>query len=409
MPRFFSHTAQIVIALTALLTAGCERDSRPTSIGDAYAGPAKLPIRQEISLHSPVVATVNHGDRLEILSQRRRFTHVRTAGGVDGWVDERNLMDQSEMDGLQQMSTDLKTAPSQGQATVYEDVNVHTEPQRASPSYLIITPAEKVDVIGHRWTARVDPPRKTLVKPAPKTTRSSHKPEKQTRIPPPPRPSVPAPPSNWMELSKQRSFPKPPLPPVAEEELPKDDWSLIRNAAGQTGWVLTRRLTMAIPDEVAQYAEGHRITSYFSLGKVTDGDKVKDTWLWTTVAGGEHDYDFDGYRVFIWSLRHHRYETAYIQRRIEGYSPVVRNTVNGHAGFSICIENNGQRIRRQYVMVENAVKAAGDAPCAPGVRPVSGRSTAVGPVPPNVPPERGWKFMLRKHLDLLKQQMSGNQ
>jgi SH3-like domain-containing protein len=382
------------------------------SLGDAYAGPAKLPIRQEISLHSTVVGTVNHGDRLEILSQRRRFTHVRTASGIDGWVDERNLMDQSEMDNLQQMSTDLKTAPSQGQATVYEDVNVHTEPQRASPSYLLITPSEKVDVIGHRWTARVDPPRKTLVKPAPKPVPSSHKGEKQTRIPPPPRPTLPAPPPNWVDLSKQRSFPKPPTPPtpaVLEEALPKDDWSLIRNAAGQTGWVLTRRLTMAIPDEVAQYAEGHRITSYFSLGKVTDGDNVKETWLWTTIAGGEHYYDFDGYRVFIWSLRHHRYETAYIQRRMEGYAPVLRNTVSGHPGFSVCIENNGQRIRRQYVMIENAVKAAGDMPCVPGVRPASTRGAAGQPAPSDAAPGHGLQFMLRKHLDLLKQHFSGNQ
>ena len=35
-------------------------------------------------------------------------------------------------------------------------------------------------------------------------------------------------------------------------------------------------------DEVAQYSEGHRITSYFSLGKIKDGDQQKDIWLWTT-------------------------------------------------------------------------------------------------------------------------------
>src|ERR1039457_6644848 len=36
---------------------------------------------------------------------------------------------------------------------------------------------------------------------------------------------------------------------------------------------------------VAQYAEGHRITSYFSIGKIQDGGVQKDIWLWTTSEG----------------------------------------------------------------------------------------------------------------------------
>ena len=65
-----------------------------------------------------------------------------------------------------------------------------------------------------------------------------------------------------------------------------DDWSLVRTPDGKAGWVLTRPLSMAIPDEVAQYAEGHRITSYFALGQVHDDDVVKNNWLWTTITKG---------------------------------------------------------------------------------------------------------------------------
>ena len=42
-----------------------------------------------------------------------------------------------------------------------------------------------------------------------------------------------------------------------------EDCNLVRSKEGRTGWVLTRALRMAIPYEVAQYAEGHRITAYF--------------------------------------------------------------------------------------------------------------------------------------------------
>ena len=132
---------------------------------------------------------------------------------------------------------------------------------------------------------------------------------------------------------------------------------------------------MAIPDEVAQYAEGHRIVSYFSLGSVRDGDLQKDTWLWTTVGEGTRPWDFDGFRVFVWSAHRHRYETEYIERNVIGYSPVEIQPVhfsNGkgknagaeYAGFSVCVEKkDGQRYRRQYAVMNTLVRFAGEEPC----------------------------------------------
>jgi hypothetical protein len=127
---------------------------------------------------------------------------------------------------------------------------------------------------------------------------------------------------------------------------------------------------MAIPDEVAQYAEGHRIVSYFSLGSVRDGDQQKDTWLWTTVGDGHHPYDFDSFRVFAWSVHRHRYETEYIERNVIGYSPVEIQPVrfsggnDEYAGFSVCVENkDGQRYRRQYAVLNTRIRFAGEQPC----------------------------------------------
>ena len=97
--------------------------------------------------------------------------------------------------------------------------------------------------------------------------------------------------------------------------------------SGQSGWVLTRRLTMSIPDEVAQYAEGRRITSYLPLGETHDGQTVKKSWLWTTVDIGRQPHDFDSFRVFVWSLRRHRYETAHIERNLNGFFPVLTHPV----------------------------------------------------------------------------------
>jgi hypothetical protein len=197
-------------------------------------------------------------------------------------------------------------------------------------------------------------------------------------------PPVPPPPANWKELSR--------TPPEVQQALaekhaenapPKEDWSLVRNAKGESGWVLSRRLYMAIPDDVAQYAEGHRITSYFALSDVKDDDAVKHNWLWTTIGGGEHAYDFDSFRVFTWSLRRHRYETAYIQRNVEGYFPVLARA----SGFSVCVMNNaGVRVRRSYSFIVTTVRFTGEQACeAPGSAPPGAEAAGTGGTPPGAP------------------------
>ena len=317
------HLPAFFVILLLLAFAGCKtQPSVAPAIGEAYAGPGSLKLRQDIALQSPVVATLNHGDRLEILQRRRRFVKVRAAGHAEGWTDERLLLSPAEVAGLRQLSEQTKSAPSQGVATSYDSINIHTAPDRQSPSYLQMKEGEKVDVIGRRVAPRLAPaPTRTAPPPPkPRTRKQSAKESKKAKevVPPAPKPPAPKPPPDWVQLSKLGAAPAPAVT-SEPQPIPMDDWSLVRNAAGQSGWVLTRRLTMAIPDEVAQYAEGRRITSYFPLGETRDGKIVKPNWLWTTVEHGLQPYDFDSFRVFVWSLRHHRYETGHIERNLKGF------------------------------------------------------------------------------------------
>ena len=285
-------------------------------IGEAYAGPATLTLRQDIDPKSRAVAVAHHGDLLRITARHRRWYKVRTPKGAEGWTDDTGLLDRDQMNRIRALAKETGGLPSQGLATTFGTLHVHAEPNRQAVSFVQVSEGEKFDVIAHRVVARAPLPRRELIVPAPRPERKKKK-DKSSREPLPPAPAPPAPPRDWVELSKERSqVPEENLPPAAT-----DDWTLIRTKSGQSGWVLTSRIYLAIPDEVAQYAEGHRITSYFSLGKIRDGDVEKDIWLWTTAESLGEDHDFDSYRVFTWSLRHHRYETAYIQRREVGFFP----------------------------------------------------------------------------------------
>ena len=109
-------------------------------------------------------------------------------------------------------------------------------------------------------------------------------------------PKPPALPPDWLELSKTD---RDEAAADAEQSRRKNSRRAPMAGAsyalprGQAGWVLTRLVSMAIPDEVAQYAEGKRIVSYFPLGTVQDDEKKKNIWLWTTTTNSKQPWDFD--------------------------------------------------------------------------------------------------------------------
>jgi hypothetical protein len=355
------------LSVAAVFLAACNSaPSRAPAIGEAYAGPATLALHQNIDLKSPAVATVHHGDKLDIVGQRRRWYRVRTEQGAEGWTSDRELLDTAQMQRLRTLAEETAGLPSQGVATVFSTVNVHTEPNRQSTSFLQVKEHEKFDVIAHRVAGRTPLPRRQLVPPKPKVEAKKGsdkgKDKTQSSIAPPPLPLAPAPPQDWIELSKEREAVSAPEDAAATDAPsgPSDDWTLIRTAGGQGGWVLTSSIYLQIPDEVAQYAEGHRITSYFSIGKTRDAGQVKDIWLWTTSEKLGEPYDFDGYRVFAWSTRRHHYETAYIQRREQGFFPVIAK----EGEFSVCLAGKNEAlVRKQYTMTGNSVRPAGVKSC----------------------------------------------
>lgn len=395
----------LLIGFCCCSTACKDEPKRAPSIGEAFAGPISLNLREEVASSSKIVATLKHGDRVEILQTRRRFVKVRTGKGTEGWTDTRQLMTPEQIKELQDFSARSAALPSQGSATVFGTLNIHSEPNRQSPSFYQIAEGSPVDVVGHRVAPRVAPPAATpsaAPKPAavPKRKKSV-KEKKEAALPPPPAGPAPNLPPNWLELSKSHvapakgQKPKPeasvkPEQPVLPVRL--DDWSLVRTKDGKAGWVLSRMLNMTIPDEVAQYAEGHRITSYFPLGKVLDDGVEKKHWLWTTMSATGQPYEFDSFRVFIWALRRHRYETAYIMRNVKGYYPVEAKAGESPS-FSLILENDdGKRYRYNFVFEVNRVRLAQKTLWEPGAEAPKAGSAPVPSPPADPGPSRAEKM-----------------
>ena len=333
MRQFSRLGGALGIVLLSILTSCIQQPS--DVLGVAYVAPASINLRRELSEKNGSAAVLKHGEEVQILEVRRRFVKIRTEMGAEGWIDSSQLLTPEEMKQIRQESARALKLPSEGSATVFEALNVHIDPSRQSPAFAKISETESVEVLGHKLAPKITgPPKPTifsfqLTPPASRTRRAKRARETFPFPAPPPPPKAP---ENWLELSgfsparleadakaaqvlQQKNAP-------AKAPMVMEDWTLVRTKAKQCGWVLSRNLIMSIPDEVAQYAEGKRITSYFDLGTVEDAEKgKKHDWLWTT-SSEEEQYDFDSWRVFVWSRRHHRYETSHRDRDLEGYFPV---------------------------------------------------------------------------------------
>jgi hypothetical protein len=362
-------------------------------------------LRKDLGAKSTVVATAHHGDRLDVIETRRRFVHVRTSAGIDGWTDANLLLSEQQMSDLRRLATRAAELPSEGEATVYEALNVHAEPYRTSPSFFQIAEGASVDVIGHRVSPHSPPA--SAVKPSVKRAASKKSPPKKKAaseallIPAPP---PPPPPKNWIELSRpnRSDLAAPvhaPLPPGAPPE--SDDWALVRTKQGEAGWALSRMLTMKIPDEVAQYAEGHRITAYLSLGGVQDKEKneIRYNWLWTTTSANLQPFEFDSMRVFVWSSKRHHYETAFIEKNLKGHYPVESEPLPGQDGkaFSVVVEEkDGGLYKRTYAFSGYHVRMVSKtpyqaAPALPEVHAAGEFEESAAPAPAST----GWGERLR--------------
>lgn len=256
-----------------------------------YVSAVQATLRDQVATIYNRVGTVKNGDRVEVLEREKRFSRVRTAEGVEGWIEQRYLVDQQIYDALQKLTKDNLNDPVQAPAVLRNDTNLHVTPGRETEHLYQLSAGAKVSVL-KRATAEKTP-------------------------------------GSAAALAKSaRAGGKTALGPALE------DWWLVRDAGNRVGWVLARMVDLDVPLEVAQYAEGQRFVAFFVLDQVQDpakegADKKVSQYLCAITE--PHDglpYDYDQIRVFTWNVRKHRYETAYREHGLNGVLPITMSSEN---------------------------------------------------------------------------------
>jgi hypothetical protein len=276
-----------------------------------------------------------NGQALQVLEHGRRFLKVKTDKNEIGWIEERAVIDEKTYAGFLQLASENKNAPVAATATLRDDRAMHLVPGRETERFYLLAGNSKVELL-----ARASEPRKPA--------------EAVVPLPPPSTAKSAAGGKNAPSAAKAKpETAKTPAATATEETEPPemDDWWLARDAQGHVGWLLASGLDIDVPDDVAQYAESQRIIGAWVLTKVTDAaantpnHKVAEYLVVLAAPKPGLPYDFDQVRVFTWSLKHHRYETAFRLHPIQGYLPVkvfTQSTASGAVpAFSFELASSG--------------------------------------------------------------------
>jgi SH3-like domain-containing protein len=259
-----------VLALAAiLLSTACGRTHRKGE--PAYVSAPQAILRDRVAAMYNKVGTVKNAERVEIMDRDKRFAMVRTASGMQGWMEQRYLVTQKVFDGFQQLAQQQKNVVPQATAVTRNETNLHLEPGRDTDHLYQINQGAKLGILKRA-------------------------------------------------LSEKRL---PGAKPAQDAPKPMEDWWLVRDPDGHIGWALGRMIDVDVPLEIAQYAEGQRIIASFVLNEVQDGEnKVPQYLVLLNENKDGQPTDYNQIKVFTWNVKKHRYETAY-RERINGNLPVT--------------------------------------------------------------------------------------
>jgi uncharacterized protein YgiM (DUF1202 family) len=332
-----SKAAALALLLVCLIafSSGCSR-FRQEHHDTVYVWERQMFLHDRVAAVSNRVAEVTNGQPLEVLEHGRRFLKVKTQKNEIGWIEERAVIDAKTFQAFEQLGVQHKDDPVVATGVLRDDVFLHLAPGREEQRFYRLLANAQVQLLSRASVPKSAPgmAKPLALKPSGGPSSSAAKaPTTASHQAPTPSASVAA-----TQIPGLFSAAPPRL----------EDWWLVRDGQGRTGWLLAGNLDVDVPDEIAIYAEGQRYVGAYVLNKVADPEATTPDHMvpqYVTVLSPNKaglPFDFDQVRVFTWSLRHHRYETAYRLHPIEGYLPVrVTSAANGAPVFNFQISSGG--------------------------------------------------------------------
>jgi len=347
--KLFPLLAALLVVLAPLGLAGCGHSERAGE--EAFVGDRNVTLWTSLAQVRETAATVRYGERVEIMERQNDQARVRTAAGVLGWTEQRNLIDSALWHRARELAERAHSLPVQARATTDKLTNAHIDPGRASPRIYQFRSGTPLEILG-RGVADY--------------ARGG---------------------------GDEGGTPAAGAAPPAETR--HEDWALVRakeDPAGEiAGWVLRRFVKYEIPAQLLDYSTQYRFVAWFELNTVAAGEpapparmpagrvareapgppesvgagqpaepREKPQFLVSGIQGPEgQPCDFTLIRVYTWGVARQRYETAYVESNLCGSLPIrvqSAGAAGGNSEFAFTNRGRGGEEHREYVMHQTSVR-----------------------------------------------------
>jgi hypothetical protein len=299
----------LLLASLLTLSSGCKHllQERHETV---YVSARQMYLHDRVAAVSNRVAEVTNGQPLQVLEHGRRFLKVKTEKNEIGWIEEHAVIDAKAFKAFDQLGVQHKADPVVATGVVRDDIYLHLTPGREAERFYLLAANAKIQLLERATVPKVAPTAERTPKATPGTGQATKAPAQ----------------GSGLKTATSGAAHIPGLPDAEPPVL--EDWWLVRDAQGHAGWLLAGRMDVDVPDEIGTYGEGQRYVGAYVLNKVHDPDATTpdhEVPQYVTVLappGAGLPFDFDQVRIFTWSSRHHRYETAFRLHPIQGYLPV---------------------------------------------------------------------------------------
>ena len=303
-----------MVLLAAL--AGCKGMKPKAAEHYVYVTAKSATLRDRVAAVSNRTGEVANGDKLKVLEHGRHFIRVQTPKGEVGWIKEAEVATDETEGDFNKLKDEHKNDATVATGVVRDSVYMHAAPGKDAERFYLLAEGEKLQLLR----------RATLVK-------TNANPASIARA----QKAIPQ--AAGSDARKKDAAPVA-VTPTGEVvgPPPMEDWWLVRDSGGHTGWLYSRMMDVDAPEALTRYAEGQRFVGAYILTRVHDDGAPggpADVPVYVTVLSPYKaglPYDFDQVRVFTWSLTHHRYETGFREKNIEGYLPVTIGTMKDPGG-----------------------------------------------------------------------------
>ncbi len=348
---FWAFRLILQAVLLALIAGVWWQRQEPPQYPSAYVSVRSATLWSTLALVRQQVATLDYGQRVDVLRHSQDQVEVLVDDGTRGWMDASRLMEPAVWQQAAALLQSVQTMPVQALGHTRTISNVRLGPGLDAPRIYQFRRDTPVAVFERRVVPAAGANENASGTEVPSPDAEQHMPEQRME--------------DWLLVLRTEASTAAPPNTALRSSSAATESSGTRDDFPIAGWVFAPFIVVVPPPPIPQYANsaGMRAVAWAVLDTVPDAGGEKPQYLVVGVRSGiAQACDFSVLRVYTWGAVRQRYETAYIENDLCGRLPIRVSHAPPGTEFRFAVI--GEKSERLYRMRQTIVRRIREGPAS---------------------------------------------